>query len=135
MISSGEQPTHNTIEPDSESAQKLSNDEQESVSWLLPLSEVVIGFGAADPNVEDAAELAAAEAAEKEGRAADAGGADAGRRRVRTRRPWERLGRSLNPGVEAGTEDSSEGDGVFLWYRRGSEDESLPWSSSSLTVG
>lgn len=122
-------------ESDPDGTRSTPGSEQESISPLLPLSEVVVGFGPADPNAEDTAELAAAEAAEKEGRASDAGGSDARRRRVRTRRPWERLGRSLNPEAEsADTEDSGKAEGVFLWYRRGTEDESLPWSSSSLTV-
>lgn len=114
--------------------QQPQQEEVDSSTMLLPLSEVVVGFGSADPNEEDAAELAAAEAAEKESDESGTvkGGGVGGRGRGRTRRPWERLNRSLNPAAE----EANEGrDGaVFLWYRRGMADESLPWSSTLLTV-
>lgn len=102
---------------------------EDSAQLMIPIGEVVVAFGKSDPNDEDALELAAAVAAEKE-RSGEEAGAGA---QARKRRPWERLERSLNPGVEAGKEDVASG--VFLWYRRGSEDAPLPWSSRSLTVG
>ena len=96
---------------------------------LLPIVEVVIGFGSSDPNAEEAAEAAAREE-EAGGRA---GGGEVTGGKVL---PWERLGRSLNPPLAGGDAGQVGGPGaeVFLWYRRGVEDDSLSWSSHSLAV-
>lgn len=90
---------------------------------LVPLGEVVIAFGEeSDPNVAEAAEQAAAAlaAGEQDGETAPAEAACL---------PWERLNRSLNPGARAG-----EAGAVFLWYRRGSDDDTEHWSAQSLVV-
>lgn len=113
---------------DSSDRRSASASDNNRASQPLPISEVVIGFGSTDPNVEEAAQ-----AAEK-----DRGGADGGATATGDKReilPWERLDRSLNP---AAVGELGDGQGreaaVFLWYRRGSEDESLSWSSHSLGV-
>ena len=90
---------------------------------LLPIGEVVIGFGSSDPNVEEEAEIAERESA--------AGGQDAGAQERKSRLAWERLDRSLDP---AASTDGGGGGAVFLWFRRGSDDDSLSWSSHSLEV-
>lgn len=107
---------------------------------LLPISEVVVGFGSSDLNAEEEAETAERklvtsgereEEREKEERSGN----------KCAPRVWERLERSLNPpttlvGAGSGNEKQPGGVAVFLWYRRynGSEDESLSWSSHSLAV-
>lgn len=102
----------------------------EPVLPLLPLGEVVIGFGASDPNVAEAAERGAEVATTAAGGKKER--ARASEDDGKMRRLWERLDRSLNPG--AGGRAGGEAGAVFLWYRRGSEDESQPWSSRSLAV-
>lgn len=92
---------------------------------VMPIGEVVIAFGSADPNVEEATEVAEQE------RAAAGGGE--GTEEQRAVRVWERLDRSLSPSAAATTEDRG-GSAVFLWFRRVSEEEPLSWSAHSLAV-
>lgn len=92
---------------------------------ILPIGEVVIGFGSSDPNEEEEAEMAERERAGE--------GREGGGREREPLRTWERLGRSLNPASDSETGDG--GAAVFLWFRRGSEDDSQSWSSHSLEVG
>lgn len=96
----------------------------------LPIGEVVVAFGSSDPNVEEAEIIRQQE----RGGASENGGGGKGSVRV-----WERLERSLDPaamevvGGDRGGEPQG-GAAVFLWYRRGSEDDSGSWSSHSLKV-
>lgn len=96
----------------------------------LPIGEVVVAFGSSDPNVEEAEVIRQQE----RGGASENGGEGKGSVRV-----WERLERSLDPaamevvGSDSGGEPQG-GAAVFLWYRRGSEDDSGSWSSHSLKV-
>ncbi len=107
---------------------------------VMPIGEVVVAFGSADPNVEEAAEIAEQDRAAV---ATDQGGGQAGgageRRAVRV---WERLDRSLSPPAADvmeggdGQQQQEQGGGLpaFLWFRRVSEEEPLSWSAHSLTV-
>lgn len=89
-----------------------------NTATLVPIGEVVVAFGnISDPNVAGAAERAVE------------GGENGETGSREEHRVWERLDRSLNPGAGPGDPGA-----VFLWYRRGSEDESEHWSSRSLSV-
>lgn len=101
------------------------NEQTPEAQRLVPIGEVVIGFGSIDPNEEEQAEMAERERA--------SGGREGGGREREPLRTWERLGRSLNPASDSETGDG--GAAVFLWFRRGSEDDSQSWSSHSLEVG
>lgn len=90
-----------------------------------PLVDVVVVFGQeSDPNVAEAAE--AAEQATTASTPVDKGGKGASRG---PQRVWEKLDRSLNPGAMAG-----DSDAVYLWYRRGSDEDSPHCSSRSFSV-
>ncbi|CAM9701683.1 unnamed protein product, partial [Hapterophycus canaliculatus] len=118
----------------------------EGEDGVLPIGEVVVAFGSADPNAEEVAEIeeqeraAAAAAAAAASGAREMGGGVVERRPVRV---WERLDRSLNPSAVAGGErgggqqqkHQQDGSAVFLWFRRVSEEEPLSWSAHSLMVG
>lgn len=97
----------------------------------LPIGEVVVAFGSSDPNVEEA-EIARQQ---ERGGASEDGGEGKGSVRV-----WERLERSLDPAAAVVVVERDHGGepqggaAVFLWYRRGSEDDSGSWSSHSLKV-
>ncbi|CAM9482017.1 unnamed protein product [Scytosiphon promiscuus] len=127
------------------SPQPTSEDgtEKEREDGVLPISEVVVAFGSADPNAEEAAEIAEQERVAAA--AAGVKGMGGGAAEERAVRVWEKLDRSLNPPGPAGGESGEgrqeqrqrdqDGSAVFLWFRRVSEEEPLSWSAHSLTVG
>lgn len=109
---------------------------------VMPIGEVVVAFGSADPNAEEAAEIAEQD---RVAVATDRGwGQEGGAGERRAVRVWERLDRSLSPPAADVMEDGDgheqqlqqQGSGLpaFLWFRRVSEEEPLSWSAHSLTV-
>lgn len=108
-----------------DAAPTSSDADNEQNQRHLPIGEVVIGFGSSDPNEEEAADIVERERA--------GGGREDGGREREPPRTWERLDRSLNPA--SNSETGGGGAAVFLWFRRGSEDDSQSWSSHSLEVG